>query len=176
MAKQYGFYLNLDRCVECHACEVACKSANNVELGVKWRKVTNVWTGKFPNVTSTSVSLACQHCGAPACMEVCPVGAITKRAEDGIVLVDQEKCIGCRMCAQACPFGAPQFGESGKMQKCNLCVDRLAEGKQPACVATCPADALQFGTMDELTEMVTTRAAQTLAGTTEPSIVIFKLR
>jgi Fe-S-cluster-containing dehydrogenase component len=109
------------------------------------------------------------HCGKPNCVDACPTQAITKRAEDGIVLVDQDECIGCDACAEACPFGAPQFGHDGIVQKCDLCVDRLAEGKQPACVGTCPGEALHFGTLEALSRLA---SAQQLAGSTRPSMLV----
>lgn len=174
MGKQYGFYVEVEKCVQCHACEVACKAKNNVELGVHWRRVSSIWGGQFPNVTNTSISLSCMHCGHPACEAVCPTGAIKKRAEDGIVTVDRTKCIGCRYCFFACPFGVPQFGKDGTMQKCELCLDRLSEGKQPMCVTTCPGSALHAGPVDELAELARAKAATKLAGATNPSVLITK--
>lgn len=158
-SKQIGFDFNADRCVQCHACEIACKSLHEVEFGVTWRRVTDFWEGEFPHVVNRTLSISCLHCGDPACEMVCPTGAIVKRADDGIVIVDQDKCIGCRSCFLACPFGVPQFGMNGRMQKCDFCVDRLTEGKEPACVATCPSDALHFGTMDELSRKKTRKAS-----------------
>ncbi len=174
MATQYGFFVEVEKCVQCHACEVACKAEHNVDLGVHWRRVVSVWGGRFPNVTNTSLSLSCQHCGNPACVAVCPAGAISKRAEDGIVVVDRSKCIGCHYCFFACPFGVPQYGDDGTMQKCNLCLERLAEGKQPKCVSTCPAEALHAGPIEELAKMATEKAATRLAGSTNPSVLISK--
>jgi anaerobic dimethyl sulfoxide reductase subunit B (iron-sulfur subunit) len=157
--KQIGFDFDADRCVQCHACEIACKSLHDIEFGVKWRRVTDVWDGEYPNAVNRTLSLSCLHCGDPACVVVCPTGAIMKRVHDGIVVVDQNKCIGCHSCFLACPFGVPQFGLNGKMQKCDFCVDRLMEGREPACVETCPADALHFGTMDELARKKTEKAS-----------------
>jgi anaerobic dimethyl sulfoxide reductase subunit B (iron-sulfur subunit) len=117
------------------------------------------WEGEYPLVVNRTLSISCLHCGDPACEMVCPTGAIAKRVDDGIVTVDQNKCIGCRSCFLACPFGVPQFGMNGKMQKCDFCVDRLMEGKEPACVATCPSEALHFGTMDELSKQKTEKAS-----------------
>ena len=150
MAKQLGFYVNAGRCVQCQACEVACKAVNHTELGPRWRRVVNRWDGEFPNVTNIALSKACMHCAKPSCLAACPVEAISKRAEDGIVVVDREKCIGCKSCGAACPYGAPQYGKSGKMQKCILCYTRLDAGKQPACVSTCPGEALSFGPVEEI--------------------------
>ena len=163
MQKQYGIYFEAQRCVQCHACEVACKSLNGVEPGVRWRRVFDVWKGQFPQVMNRSISHACLHCAIPACEMACPTGAIHKRSADGIVVVDQNKCIGCHSCQLACPFGIPQFGHDGRMQKCHLCVDRVEKGKEPACVATCPAEALHFGTIEALNERAAKKAALKLA-------------
>jgi len=174
MAKQYGFWFEVDRCVECYACSVACKAEHNVDLGVFYRRVINVWGGSFPNVTMKTMSLGCMHCGEPACVAVCPAGAITKRAEDGIVVVDQNKCIGCHYCFFACPFGVPNYGDSGTMQKCNMCLERLEEGLKPKCSTTCPAGALHFGTLEELAKMAQEKAAKKLAASTSPSVIVSK--
>jgi anaerobic dimethyl sulfoxide reductase subunit B (iron-sulfur subunit) len=171
MAKQYGFYYDISRCVQCRTCEVTCKSVNGVEPGIRWRRVVETWSGEFPDVNRTFFSLACMHCNKPACMAVCPTGAITKRAEDGIVVVDGDKCNGCRDCLPACPFGVPQFGADGIMQKCDFC---LVTGREPACAAACPAEALHYGTMEELAEFAAGKSAEKRAGPTEPSVFIIK--
>ena len=172
MAEQYGFYINIDRCVQCHACEVACKVHNEIEFGIRWRKVVGIWAGQYPDLTNRTISYACMHCGEPNCAAECPALAITKRREDGIVVGDPDACIGCRLCAESCPFGAPQYGEDGKMQKCDLCVDRIVQGNQPVCVETCPGEALHFGTMQQLSELATARRGQRLTGSTQPSVLI----
>ncbi|MBW2366954.1 MAG: 4Fe-4S dicluster domain-containing protein [Deltaproteobacteria bacterium] len=163
MTEQYGFDFDIERCVQCHACEVACKSSHSIELGIKWRNVVAIWKGEYPNIVNRTLSMACQHCGEAPCEAICPTGAITQRSEDGIVLVNQDECIGCRCCFTACPFNIPSFGSDGKMQKCDLCIDRLEAGKEPACVATCPAEALRSGPMEELSLEGTKRFAQKLA-------------
>jgi Fe-S-cluster-containing dehydrogenase component len=111
------------------------------------------------------------HCESPACAEVCKVGAITKREEDGIVVVDTDKCNGCRECSDACPFDVPQFGAGGKLQKCDYCTGL---GTEPACTASCPADALSYGKIMELLEMAAKKGKKVrkLDGKTGPSIVI----
>lgn len=174
MAKQYGFWFEVDKCVECYACQVGCKGTHNVDLGVTWRRVTNVWSGSFPNPKLKTISLSCMHCANPACEAVCPTGAIQKRAEDGIVTVDSTKCIGCHYCFFACPFGVPQYGDDGTMQKCQMCVDRLATGKQPVCSTTCPSGALHFGTMEDLAKQAQEKVAKKLAASTTPSVIVSK--
>jgi anaerobic dimethyl sulfoxide reductase subunit B (iron-sulfur subunit) len=171
-ARQYGFYIHTDRCVQCHACEMACKSHNGVEPGVRWRRVIDAWGGRFPDVTNRSISFSCMHCGKPACLDACPEHAISKRAEDGIVVVDPRKCIGCRSCAAACPFHVPQYGRTGIMQKCDLCLGRIQQGKLPSCVATCPGEALKFGAMDELAEVSSAKSGRRLSAPTDPAFFI----
>jgi DMSO reductase iron-sulfur subunit len=171
MPKQYGFFYDVSRCVQCRTCEVACKSVNDIEPGIHWRRVVETWSGEFPDVTRTFFSLACMHCSKPACAAVCPTGAITKRAEDGIVVVDRDKCNGCQDCLPACPFGVPQFGADGIIQMCDFC---RATGREPACAASCPSEALHYGTMEELAEFAAGKSAAKLAGPTEPSMVILK--
>jgi len=145
---------------------------NNVELGVKWRRVIHVWVGEYPKLTDRHLSIACQHCAEPACLEVCPVGAITKREKDGIVLVDRETCIGCRSCAEACIYHVPQFGNDRTMQKCTFCVERIDAGDEPACVATCPGEALFFGPLEALKQRSGNRVIRQLTGQGNPSLFI----
>lgn len=153
---QIGFYFDQTRCTGCFACAVACKDWHDIPAGpAKWRRVTELVEGKFPDLFVAYLSASCYHCAEPACVNACPQGAITKRAKDGIVVVDQSKCLGkgqCDLCYQACPYGAPQYGaEPGaKMQMCNLCFDRIEDGKKPICVASCPLRALDAGPVAEL--------------------------
>ncbi|MBI2847359.1 MAG: 4Fe-4S dicluster domain-containing protein [Chloroflexi bacterium] len=153
---QIGFYLDQTRCTGCYACVVACKDWHDVPAGpASWMRVQTLERGKYPNLFVAFLTLSCLHCAEPACIEVCRSNAIVKRKEDGIVVVDREKCEGkdtCEICRQVCPYEAPQFGaeENAKMQMCNLCLDRLAENKKPICVSACPMRALDAGPMDEL--------------------------
>jgi anaerobic dimethyl sulfoxide reductase subunit B len=184
MAKQLAFYLDATACTRCKTCQVACKDKNNTPLGVLWRRVLQYGGGSWidqdgvmvpNNVYSYAVSISCMHCEDPICVEVCPTGASIKR-EDGVVYVDPDKCIGCRYCEWACPYGARHFNESsGAMTKCDFCRDLLDQGKNPACVDACNMRCLKFGELDELREQYGDLAAiEPLppADLTHPSFVI----
>jgi anaerobic dimethyl sulfoxide reductase subunit B (iron-sulfur subunit) len=161
--KQFGFKFVVENCIQCHGCEVACKSWRGVELGVKWRRVENIWEGAYPTVTCKSASVSCMHCLEPACLAACPEKAISKRAEDGIVVVDREACIACGACFEACPFDVPQFGEDETMQKCDMCVgERSSDTEAPPCVATCPTEALALVKMETGTKQAAEKAMQGL--------------
>lgn len=156
---QLGFYINLSACSGCKACQLACKDKNDTPLGVLWRRVYEISGGSYlergdaliDNTFTYYISSACSHCNSPICMTVCPTQAISKRAEDGIVLIDSEKCIGCRYCEWACPYGAPQFdAERHVMSKCDFCYDYVEAGQKPACVSACQMRVLEFGPIDEL--------------------------
>ena len=117
-------------CMGCHACEVACKQEHGLGVGPRLVRVFE----KSPDF----IPIYCHHCSKAPCKEACPVDAIS-RNEQGIVLIDDDLCIGCRECLEACPFGAMQFEDNREIAvKCDLCLDRLAEKKQPACTSVCP--------------------------------------
>ncbi len=150
---QLGFYFDQQRCNGCHTCVVACKQWHGVPAGpASWRRVTTLEAGRYPDVWVAHLSISCCHCLEPACIPACPTSAIRKRPEDGIVVVDADLCLpDCRACLYACPFDAPQFrGDGARMEMCDLCLDRLEDGKQPLCVASCPVRALDAGPIDEL--------------------------
>ena len=154
---QIGFYFDQTRCVGCYTCSVACKDWHDIDAGpVNWLRVQVIEEGKFPDIFLTFQALPCYHCADPPCVLACPAGAISKRESDGIVIVDREKCLGkeeCRtLCLNACPWDAPQFGpeENARMQKCDLCLERLEQGQQTICVEACPQYALDVGPLDEL--------------------------
>ena len=153
-----AFFFDSSACSGCKACQVACKDKNDLPVGQLWRRVYEVSGGGWQQSGATwindvfayNLSLSCNHCADPVCATNCPTKAIRQR-EDGIVLIDQDACIGCKYCAWACPYGAPQFNpDRGVMGKCDLCVDYVDQGKRPSCVEACPMRALDFGDHDEL--------------------------
>lgn len=158
MTKRFGFYLDIRSCTGCKACQIACKDKNNLPVGILWRRVVEVQGGEWlprgaawlTNVFAYFVSSACMHCEAPICVEVCPTKALNQR-EDGIVLIDAQRCMGCRYCEMACPYKSPQFDPAqGVMTKCNFCFDLIDVGKSPACVSACQMRVLHFGDIDDL--------------------------
>ncbi|WP_088189661.1 4Fe-4S dicluster domain-containing protein [Desulfosporosinus sp. FKA] len=196
MTKRWGMAIDQSRCVGCWTCAIACKSINNEPLGIFWNRVLtctpnenaltaapaataiDVPHGTFPDLELAYQPTACQHCNNAPCQKVCPVGA-TFRREDGVILVDFERCIGCRFCMAACPYGVRVFNwEKGKYapdfpvgygrdyrtegrlvftperpvgvaEKCTFCVERLDNGQQPMCAASCPAGARIFGDLND---------------------------
>ena len=159
---QYGWILKLDKCIGCESCTVACKAENNtapqisplqlkrdtIPIHTSYRWVVFKESGTYPDVSKIFVTSACNHCANPACLAACPTSpkAITKRDSDGIVLIDQDLCIGCKYCIWACPYGVPQLNQvTKKAEKCTFCYHRIDQGLRPACVETCVGGAIQFG-------------------------------
>jgi anaerobic dimethyl sulfoxide reductase subunit B (iron-sulfur subunit) len=154
---QMGFYFDQTRCTGCYTCAVACKDWHDIDAGpVNWMRVRTLESGTFPDVFVAYLAAPCYHCAEPPCAAVCPADAITKTTPDGIVVVDQEKCVGNQecptLCRTACPWDAPQFGpeDEAKMQKCHFCRERLTAGRQTVCVEACPMYALDAGPLEEL--------------------------
>lgn len=139
-----GFLLDLNRCVGCGACVVACRIENKLPVGVAWRRILTLNARRAPGGPTYHFSLACHHCEDPPCARACPSGALVK-GPDGIVKLREELCLGCRYCEMACPFGAPAFYTlRGVMTKCHLCSPRQDRGLEPACTQACPTGALRF--------------------------------
>lgn len=159
MLKRPSFFLDTQICTGCKTCIIACKDKNNLPMGVRWRRVVEFAGGDWvrnedgtfsQNVFAYYISVGCNHCQDPICVEVCPTTAMHQN-DRGIVTVDPGKCVGCRYCEWACPYSAPQFDSApGQMTKCDFCRDELEHGGIPACVAGCPTRALQFGEYEAL--------------------------
>lgn len=187
MANQFAFYFDASACNGCKGCVIACKSKNDLPVGINWRKVYDYGGGhwiedpdnpslKIPNsFFGYSVSVACMHCENPLCVDVCPSAAISK-LDNGVVLIDQDACIGCRYCEWACPYDAPQYDEGQRaMTKCDMCIDLINVGENPYCVDACVMRALDFGELDELRQKYGDEAAiEPLPDSeiTKPAVVI----
>lgn len=144
----YGFVIDNNKCFGCHACSTACKSENEVPLGVNRTWVKYVETGMFPNSRRHFQVTRCNHCENPPCVRICPVTAMYQR-DDGIVEFDSEVCIGCKACMQACPYDAIYIDpDSHTAAKCHFCSHRLDIGLEPACIVVCPAHAIIGGDME----------------------------
>ena len=168
--------IDLTMCIGCHTCSVACKMANNLPNDLWWNKILTVGgdsmdtaQGTYPNNKMQFLPLNCQHCSNPACVKACPVGATYKREEDGIIIQDYDKCMGCRYCVVACPYGVRQFNwkkpeyrvnfaggdadatphQYNTVEKCTFCTHRLAKDEKPACMVLCPGRARFYGDLDD---------------------------
>ena len=152
---QYAIATDLNRCVGCLSCMVACKAVNNVPIGSYWNKVLRIGPSLKEGATSSHdvemyyLPVQCQHCADPECVKVCPTGA-SHKLEDGTVQVDKSKCIGCQFCAMACPYGVRYLNQEERVvEKCTLCEQRISQGELPQCVAQCGARARFFGDLDQ---------------------------
>jgi molybdopterin-containing oxidoreductase family iron-sulfur binding subunit len=163
---RYGMVVDLRKCIGCHSCVVACKAEHNTPKGILQTNVLERELGKFPNVVRVFLPVLCNHCEEPTCVEVCPSQATTKR-EDGVVMIDFQKCIGCGACVEHCPYHARVLVQDNRTVfpdgktvfekpvhqripgrvalKCDFCFFRVDKGKQPACVEVCPVAARLFG-------------------------------
>lgn len=168
---RWGMAIDLKRCTGCQSCTMACKVENGTPAGVFWMRVLEREEGTFPLAQTLYMPLRCNHCAEPPCVPVCPTGASYQRNKDNLVLIDQDKCIGCRACVIACPYQvrfvphdkkgyhgdqltpyedvAYKRWQAGTAQKCTFCVHRLDQGLGPACVETCPTKALVFGDLND---------------------------
>jgi Fe-S-cluster-containing dehydrogenase component len=171
---KYGMFIDLDKCVGCQACTIACKAENNVPEGIQRNKVLPIGKGKYPNYKMQLIPMPCMHCEDAPCIKMCPVKATYLR-EDGVVVQDDKKCVGCKYCMNACPYAVRMFNKKtpytsdkdygytpdytnpvvklrprGVVEKCTFCMHRIDAGNPtPACVEACPADARHFGDIDD---------------------------
>ncbi len=143
--------IDLDRCIGCYTCRVACKQENGLSTDVSRNEVIEIGpVGTYPDLKGYFLPLTCMHCENPPCVEACPTGA-SHRREDGVVLINHDDCILCEKCIKVCPYGARSISFiNHRIESCNLCAQRIDEGNPPACVAHCMGQALIFGDMDDL--------------------------
>jgi Fe-S-cluster-containing dehydrogenase component len=143
---QNSLVINTQDCVGCYACEIACKQAHNLPVGPRLIRVISDGPQEIDGKLQLRFTVNhCLHCKNPPCQAACPVKAIKTR-DDGIAVIDETLCDGCQKCLESCPYGMMQFnGLNQKAVKCDLCLERLDEGRQPACVATCPSHCIYFG-------------------------------
>ena len=172
---QYAIITDLNRCVGCLACTVACKVANGVNVGSFWIKTLRIGpnpkeggSGDWPDVEMYFLPVQCQHCSDPECVKVCPTGASQKMA-DGTVQIDKSKCIGCQFCAMSCPYNVRYLNEEERVvEKCTLCEQKVAQGELPQCVSQCGGMARWFGDLDEGLESFRGARGETLGAFCEP--------
>lgn len=160
---QHAFLFDGTRCTGCKTCVFACKDKNNLDLGMAYRKVYEFTGGSTTkdsqgivttDVFSYYLSQPCNHCTEPACVKVCPTGAMNKDANTGLVSVNSSKCIGCGYCVMSCPYNVPKVDrEKGHSVKCDGCKDYVAAGEKPACMMACPARAIKFGLISDIEKL-----------------------
>lgn len=173
---RYAMVIDLRRCIGCHTCAVACKSENSVPLGVYRTWVKQVEKGRFPRVTRHFLPVLCNNCENPICLQNCPTNA-TYRRDDGIIMVDEHRCIGCKYCMYSCPYDVRYVNPLKRyVQKCSWCAHRVDAGQPPACVEACPVGARIFGNLmdpeSEVARLLAQHSVQVLKPerATEPQV------
>lgn len=174
MRKRYGLVIDLERCIGCQTCRIACKVENYLETGSGIRVDTiggehpDTPAGKYPNLSMYYLPVPCMQCSEPVCLDFCPMDAIYK-SDDGIVMVDNEKCCGCQACIDVCPYDAltmdtpplSKYDRTSKLiQKCDLCQHRIDQGLEPFCVVCCSCGAIYFGDLKDSESKVSRLIAQ----------------
>jgi Fe-S-cluster-containing dehydrogenase component len=163
---RYGIAIDTTKCVGCHACQVACQNQNRLDVNQQFNWILEREHGKFPSFNHEFIPVQCNHCESAPCQRVCPTGAIYT-TPDGIVSVHPERCVGCKYCIEACPYKVRTLDHHrGIVTKCWLCIDLVRQGKEPACVSTCPNQVRVFGDLEDprsrLSEFIAEHRAQPL--------------
>lgn len=204
---RYGMAIDTRRCIACNSCLVGCKVENNLPQDMWWNRVVNEGgdnpdspSGTYPTLMMSAYTVACQQCSNPACVDVCPTGASYVDEETGVILVDNEKCIGCMLCMEACPYdvrrlqdGEPvyytdfdigdadvQTHVAGTVEKCTFCHHRLVRDEQPFCIEVCPARARTFGDLDDpdsdISKLIADRKTEQLqvSAGTQPNVYLLR--
>lgn len=166
----YGIAIDTTKCVGCHACQVACQNQWQLGFNEAFNWIVERESGKFPAFHKEFIPLQCNHCENAPCQRVCPTGAIYT-SEEGIVLVHRHRCVGCKYCIEACPYKVRHMDHhEGISVKCWLCNDLVAEGKEPACVTTCPNQVRIFGDLDDPSSRISQFVAEHRAQTLRPDL------
>lgn len=165
MSKQLAFVIDLKRCIGCDTCIIACKVENNVGAGRSRLDVLDSNRdpilekpqGVYPNLSQYWLPTMCHHCVDAPCITACPTNTLWRREEDGLVMLDVDKCIGCLRCGEECPYDAISFdAETGSADKCTMCEHRISEGLKPSCQEVCPTRAIHFGDVSDESSKVST--------------------
>lgn len=159
--------VDIEKCLACKSCEIACALMHSKS------KVLEAAVAESPRpqrmvavepADEFAVPIQCRHCEAPLCIEICPTGAIQRQSEESPVTVDQELCIGCKLCMLICPFGVLRIGQEGRaIIKCDMCLERMENGQEPACVEACPTKTLRLVSLQEVIKQKRRAAAKQLA-------------
>jgi formate dehydrogenase iron-sulfur subunit len=169
--QQYGFRVDMDACTGCKACVAACHSLNGLDDDEAWRMVGLLHGGSSGAPMQQTVTTACHHCLDPACMNGCPGGAYEKDPVTGIVKHLDDQCIGCQYCVLTCPYEVPQFNKQrGIVRKCDMCSDRLAANEAPACVQSCPNEAISIQIVDKARLLEEAQSGYFLPGAPSPAV------